>query len=61
MYNAAESCQNMIVCIKKMTRLTQLTRLTRFTIEEYLIQSESTHMLLYWNKTIELILRKGAC
>ena len=61
MYNVAESCQNMIACIKKMTRLTQLIRLTRFAIEEYLIQSESTHMLLYWNKTIELILRKGAC
>lgn len=27
MYNVAKSCQNMIVCIKKMTRLTQLTRL----------------------------------
>ena len=27
MYNVAESCQNMIVCIKKMTRLTQLARL----------------------------------
>lgn len=24
MYNVAESCQNMIVCIKKMTQLTRL-------------------------------------
>ena len=32
MYNAAESCQNMIVCIKKMTRLTRTTYMTRILV-----------------------------
>lgn len=59
--SAANVCLAQMTRLTRLTQLTQLIRLTRFTIEEYLIQSESTHMLLYWNKTIELILRKGAC